>query len=396
KPQEKKAQESGTEVKAQNAGGADWFGNVWMWGAVAGVIGLAAGIGYFIRKGTSMSKLTVGKRNGLGFAAVLAITVCVGGYAFTRLDSLDHDAASITTDALPGVSECLQTKACMVTNFGRLFKHISSNKGEDMDAVEAAMHSTSEEQTKHMEAYGKTIHEDVDRKNFEAFKSKRGTYTDIRKEVLALSRAGKKAEALALANEKMESAFAVYISGVQVVVDWNLEAGNEKSQQITSNVGFSKKAIMGGVGAALLVGAGLAFFISRGVNKSLTRMASALGDGANQVAAASGQVAASSQSLAQGASEQAASLEETTSALEETASMTKKNAETAHQAAALAGETKSAADRGNDAMKKMGSAINDIQKSAAETAKIIKVIDEIAFQTNLLALNAAVEAAHAG
>src|SRR5439155_24782995 len=38
----------------------------------------------------------------------------------------------------------------------------------------------------------------------------------------------------------------------------------------------------------------------------------------------------------------------------------------------------------------------EIQKSASETAKIIKVIDEIAFQTNLLALNAAVEAARAG
>ena len=42
------------------------------------------------------------------------------------------------------------------------------------------------------------------------------------------------------------------------------------------------------------------------------------------------------------------------------------------------------------------SAIEHIEKSAAETAKIIKVIDEIAFQTNLLALNAAVEAARAG
>jgi methyl-accepting chemotaxis protein len=78
------------------------------------------------------------------------------------------------------------------------------------------------------------------------------------------------------------------------------------------------------------------------------------------------------------------------------ASMTKQNADSAQQANTLAAEASKAANTGNEKMGQMNTAIQDIQKSSDETAKIIKVIDEIAFQTNLLALNAAVEAARAG
>ncbi len=121
-----------------------------------------------------------------------------------------------------------------------------------------------------------------------------------------------------------------------------------------------------------------------------------LSGSASDVGSASNQVASASQSLAEGASEQASSLEETSSSLEEMASQTRQNSENAEQAEKAMKETAKIVESGVASMDRMSAAIGEIKASSAETSKIIKTIDEIAFQTNLLALNAAVEAARAG
>lgn len=132
------------------------------------------------------------------------------------------------------------------------------------------------------------------------------------------------------------------------------------------------------------------------IERPMRKAISANHEIAEFMASASKQFTGSSQSIAEGASELAAGLRQTTTSLEEITVTTKNNADNASSANKLASEARQVTNVSVDAMKQMNQAMEDIKKSSAETAKIIKVIDEIAFQTNLLALNAAVEAARAG
>jgi len=144
----------------------------------------------------------------------------------------------------------------------------------------------------------------------------------------------------------------------------------------------------------LLITFGLA--LSDMITKPIYTAINDLNRGSEEVSAASSQVEAGSQQLAEGSTEQASAIQETSSTLEETASMVQQNNENTKQAEVMAKTTKEFAAESNLEMDKMMTAMDDLQKSSNEIAKIIKVIDEIAFQTNLLSLNAAVEAARAG
>ena len=129
---------------------------------------------------------------------------------------------------------------------------------------------------------------------------------------------------------------------------------------------------------------------------NMHRVVSSIYAAADQVASGSTLVADSSLSLSQGATEQASAIQQLTASLVEVASQTNLNAKNAEKANELAQQAKLNAATGNDHMKGMLSAMDEINESSANIGKIIKVIDDIAFQTNILALNAAVEAARAG
>ncbi|OYU19801.1 MAG: chemotaxis protein [Rhodobacteraceae bacterium PARR1] len=129
-----------------------------------------------------------------------------------------------------------------------------------------------------------------------------------------------------------------------------------------------------------------------GLNGAFARMGSQI----QQVSITVEQMSQSSQSLATNSQIQSSSVDEISSSAEQTDTQVKSNAAAATTASQLVTGASEVAEGGKIKINEMVTAMEGIRASSQDIAKIIKVIDEIAFQTNLLALNAAVEAARAG
>ncbi|HVX67570.1 MAG TPA: methyl-accepting chemotaxis protein [Bryobacteraceae bacterium] len=190
------------------------------------------------------------------------------------------------------------------------------------------------------------------------------------------------------AGENLERACATMSDGVRTALKESSTAA--QSRQAAN---FWVLLLLGIVAA--LVGAGLLWMVRRSTGE-LRKLIMKISEGVGLVASAAQQVSTSSQTLAQGATGQAASLSETAATSQEITAMTRRNLDSTESVTHLMGDAEANVSRMTEAFDRMSASMREISGSSEKIARIIKVIDEIAFQTNILALNAAVEAARAG
>jgi hypothetical protein len=342
------------------------------------------------------SKVKLQTRLIIGFGSLLAIAVIMVGLALFSLNQIDSKMKDI-----------VDHNVYKLTLYDNMQKYILevTNSIKTIALLDDPLKKQQEvEEIKGFRAKYDELRGDIEKTSAteqgKLLRTKIDEAADIAKslndQVIALAMANKRTEAIDLVMAEAGPACQNWILALETAV--NLQQDSNKTDLAEANRGnhvmILLMALLGGFVVA--IGIGVTFYMIRSITKPVNNIVGRLNEGAEQVAAASSQLSASAGQLSQGSAEQASAIEETSSTLQEAASMLEQTSANTIQAVELSTQAKQSADKGNIEMQEMMNSIQEIKKSSDQIAKIIKVIDDIAFQTNILALNAAIEAARAG
>jgi methyl-accepting chemotaxis protein len=363
-----------------------------------------------------MNSWTIGRKLMTGFGAMLVLTLGLSWYSLHAIGRLGGALESNTAQTINlvgtvrlGLREMVeQAKFAQLTY---VVNHINKLNGVNASSEDIACpvcHTMDgfENRGREFAAMAAQVHEQMaelrpsiadlkSRKAFQAIEDGVSAWEPLYQEFLRDIGANQYAEAHGVIRDKMYPILEGVDKAAKVLTDGQRDVMVTAGKDASATVAQSRWIACLLLAVSLIVSVAVPLVIF-GISRLLREISADLKASADQVSSAAAQVSTSAQSLAQGTSEQAASIEETSASATEVTSMTQRNADNSRAAADLTTQATEVVQTANVHLEQMVGSMQEINASSDQIAKIIKVIDEIAFQTNILALNAAVEAARAG
>jgi methyl-accepting chemotaxis protein len=356
-----------------------------------------------------MRKLSLSIKLIGGFAIVCVITTALGIFSYVSLTRMDAAYDELSTVTLPTIKALVEVEAAMEKKNGAIMALFNPNtRLEDLESYFEAIDEADADASAGVAEYKALEMTAKEKQYWDAFQKADALQQPLSQKLIAAAKplltedSKARAGILLRMNELYEAqdqreAFRATVKSLIDLQEYSKQyymVDLKKSQDAEIVLLKNGVTIMAILSVVFAMALGLA--LARSISKPMLRINGELAMASKSLESASFQVSSSSQELSSGSSELASSIEEMTSSLEELQSIIEANSANVDQSESLMKETSAETVRVSERMNELKVALTEISGNSKKIAKIIKVIDDIAFQTNILALNAAVEAARAG
>jgi methyl-accepting chemotaxis protein len=385
-----------------------------------------------------VANIKIGKRLGLGFALILAMTVLISAVGAWRMNKIADRTKEMV--AVPLAKERLITdwyslNFASIRRTAAIAKSTDPSLGAYFKEDAAASVKKAAELLKKIEPL--VAADGPEKELFAKILEQRKVYSASRDGTVKAKADGNAEEAARILEKEFTPAAQKYQDLLQELVTMQRNSMDATANAIDDNADSSTEIIMILCACALALGGAISWILTRGIvlpirdavavaetvasgdltrtieahtkdetgsllralrhmNDSLVDIVSQVRGGTDTIATASREISAGNLDLSARTEQQAGALEETAASMEELTTTVRQNADNARQANQLAIAASEVATQGGAVVGEVITTMGAINDSSQRIADIIGVIDGIAFQTNILALNAAVEAARAG
>lgn len=339
-----------------------------------------------------LKKQSLTKRIFSGYILSAIIFICAATYGVDLVRSYRVEYNNILRNyAIPmnSIQSILKENQKIRSELYNITADNKSNIEQSKTTIEESMTSIKKE----IEVLKNANYDGKDKPQFQALLvNLQSYYNEINKNLEDINSSDKKTDVSKL-NQAVE---ANINQPLQKIYEFKSGELVRLEKQINDKATEKKILLAVFVGFGILVSMIVGNQIAKGINKMLEQADMHLEETSKKFATYSNELAVTSTNLADGSSKQAAFIQETSATMSQTVAMVTKNNQHTKEALTLVEESADVSEHGLESMGNMKRSMNELKESSGKIAKIVKVIDDIAFQTNILALNAAVEAARAG
>jgi methyl-accepting chemotaxis protein len=374
--------------------------------------------------------MKIGMRLGLGFGLVLVLLAIIAFIGITRLSAVQGNfEIAVNENAVEialanGMIDQVNTIARSARNMALAEDAADTQSEADRIANARAEYNALRDKLEGM------LNTEAGKKIMADIKNDQAIVKPLIDKAMELAVSDFNAEAGMVLMKEARAPQARWFADINAMIERLEKQNADLVEQAGKDYQSAFNLMLGLAIAAFLIGAGIAFWVTRSITKPVNEavsVANQLAEGdltakievtstdetgqllaamqnmvgklsqiitdvrsaSDNLSSASEEVSATAQSMSQATSEQAASVEETSASVEQMSASINQNTENAKVTDGMATQSSTQAVEG-------GEAVNQTVAAMKSIADKIGIIDDIAYQTNLLALNAAIEAARAG
>lgn len=217
-----------------------------------------------------MRNWKIGTRIGAGFAAVIAIAMALGVFAYSKVGGIEENSKEVAAKALPKVYMVGQIQKNVKAAFALALQNTTTSDKREKAELAAETQTLRSNNGGLVAEYEKLISNDKERSLMDALKIARGAFWTSMDDVLRTSGIGTEAadrQALEMVKTQMQPLQRKYYETAESVVVFNKSLSDNAGEAIMASVASTRTGVSIGLGLALVV----AVFISLLVVRSITR-----------------------------------------------------------------------------------------------------------------------------